>query len=225
MRLRNNKLAVGNEKHKASFRFSQITTGRALRWRQIWGQNYRTYVIGKQQDILFWLYHNCLPTRTRLHRQECKRDGRSSPNCKYCRNTPETTLHVFSACHIATKVWQRYKTIIEGLTKTPFDTVTTIFSLTAIQPKLPPLTIKLLYTLVNYIVTELWQSRNRLEKEGAVPNIELSVKFINYHLRELIHTHYKYALRHNTVQQFKDKFVINAALCYFRRNTLLYHLP
>ena len=79
---------------------------------------------------------------------------------------------------------------------------------------------KLITTLTQIITYEIWQSRNHLKYDKTqLPQATILNK-INYQLRSIIKTHYKYHKIHDTLDTFKELFCINNALAKLEDNKL-----
>ena len=76
-------------------RYWNVDVSKNLPWQQLWQNNYKSYAHGKQQDILFKIMHNCLPTRHQLQKGIQLSKRRLEINCKRY-HTLETTQHIFA---------------------------------------------------------------------------------------------------------------------------------
>ena len=87
-------------------------------------------------------------------------------------------------------------------------------------------TRKLVTTMTEIILKELWTTRNKTEKEGIEPSKERSKNRINKELTDLIKIHYTQSKRTNDFQTFSEKFAIKEAICSLDyHNDLNLHLP
>ena len=85
---------------------------------------------------------------------------------------------------------------------------------------------KLLLTLTELILHELWYSRNKCEKEDIIPNTKRSIQNININMTRTIQAHYRHHKRMNDLKTFEEKFSIDNIICevdYHKRLNL--HLP
>ena len=72
---------------------------------------------------------------------------------------------------------------------------------------------KLILTLTETIINELWRSRNKCDKEGITPSKNRSIKMINKNLGMTIQTHYQQHKLTNDLKTFEEKFAIDKILC------------
>jgi hypothetical protein len=199
-----------------------------ITWESLWLNMYSSYNVGKIRDILYKLVHNCLPTKVRIKKTKDKqsRGGRFNTKCSQCTKVDENTLHIFSRCKHATNVWQMYKPIYTKLLPNqPYiyeQNALTINLQNITNPKIR----KLLLTLTEIILQELWNTRNLCYKEQIQPCKNTSKNRINREMTEIINAHYKYHRLNNTLQTFRQKFTIEGALCSLNyRDKLNLHLP
>ena len=194
---------------------SPILTITSINWKNVWLNMYRSYNVGPIRDILYKLVHNCLPTKVRIKKTKEKQlKGRKfNTKCSQCTKVDENILHIFARCKHACNVWNLYKPIYTKLLPNkPYiyehNALTINLKSQAIKPKIK----KLLLTITEIILQELWQTRNQCYKEGIQPSKETSKNRINKNITRMIRTHYKYHKYNNTINIFKDKFLINQAL-------------
>ena len=110
--------------------------------------------------------------------------------CKYCKKA-ETTLHLFARCKVATKIWKTYQQIYLKLTgQVTFNYEQTVLTINLVGTDINDKQRKLTLTLTNIILQEIWNSRNKFEKENLLPNIERSVKTINSKIRFIVTTYF-----------------------------------
>ena len=135
-------------------------------------------------------------------------------------------MHLFARCRIATKIWKTYQQTYLQLTgQTTFNYEQTVLTLHLVGTDLNDKQRKLTLTLTNIILQEIWNSRNKFEKENLLPNIERSVKTINSKVKYIISTHFSHSTRQKDIEGFKTRFAINTALCEVTQETLRYNLP
>ena len=198
------------------------TFAMSLPWKKLWLLNYNSYLVGKPQDVFFKLMHNCLPTKARLARHS---KNKTKPFCKYCKKS-ENTLHVFARCPIATSIWQTYQPIYEKLIPdSPFRYEKHVLGIPLIQQARDPLLVKLLNTLTQIIVSQLWYSRNCFEKENKPPNIERIIVSINATFQQILNSHFHSLLSQGRLDIFQAKFAISNAICKVENEEIIFSLP
>ena len=186
-----------------------------INWKQVWSNMYISYNVGVIRDILYKLIHNCLPTLVRIKvTEEKKNRGRKfNTKCRQCTKVDETTLHIFAQCKHACNVWKLYQPIFTKLLPgKPFIYEHCALTTNIQSPSLDPKVKKLILTITEIIIQELWQTRNKCYKEGTQPSRVISKNRINKNIKKVIQTHYKYHKQNNTMHIFKRKFLINQAL-------------
>ena len=199
-----------------------------IKWKKIWLNTYNSFNVGPIRDILYKLIHNCLPTKVRIKKTETKklRGGRFCTKCSTCTKVDERTLHVFAQCKHACNVWNTYKAIYTTLLPNkPYIYEHNALTIN-LQHNIPKHTRKLLLTLTEIIVNELWASRDNCYKHKVQPSIIRSKNRINHAVTKLIQTHYRYHKYRNSLPTFANNFTMDQALCSLDCNDdLLLNLP
>ena len=187
-------------------------TQKQLKWGKLWKNVYNSYNIGKTNDILFKILHNCLPTKVRLKKNTNNR-GNYNSTCKTCNKSDETILHIFARCKHARDIWEKYEYIYKKLNpNTPFIYEETTLTIN-LQDNTNEKICKLLLTITEIILLELWYSRNNCEKENIQPNLDRSTKTINRNITTIIETHYKNYKEKKDFKTFEEKFAIEKVIC------------
>ena len=185
---------------------------KTIRWKRIWNNTYTSYNIGKAHDILYKILHNCLPTRTRLKKNKDK-PGNYDTKCQICKRSDETTLHLFARCSFAEEIWKRYQYLYQlFLPNIKFNYEEAALTIN-LQQQMTEKKRKLILTLTETIINELWRSRNKCDKEGITPSRNRSIKMINKNLGMTIQTHYQQHKITNDLKTFEEKFAIDKILC------------
>ena len=198
--------------------------GKQLPWDRQWAHNYQSYVPGRTQDILYKVMHNCLPTGERLQKGQKRARGKFDIKCKTCHRL-ETTLHIFTKCPHARKIWAHYSTVYATLQPGTPLTPEHIFLTTHLtQVGLSIHTKKLLLTLTTYILSELWDSRNRHKFENHPHDFVRSVTRISGNMCSIIKIWYNYCKKSDTLPFFTERFV-NHAVCTVNAGRLILLLP
>ena len=169
----------------------------------------------------------CLPKYVLKNKRKQLKGRKFNTKCSQCTKVDENILHIFARCKHACNVWTLYKPIYTKLLPNkPYiyehNALTINLKSQTVKPKIK----KLLLTITEIILQELWQTRNQCYKEGIQPSKETSKNRINKNITRMIRTHYKYHKYNNTLRKFKDKFLINQALGDLDyHNELNLHLP
>ena len=200
------------------------TFRKQIPWQRLWRHNYASFATGTAHDVLYKIMHNCHATKVRIFKN-MREKGNLTDKCKYCKKA-ETTLHLFARCTIATKIWKTYQQTYLLLTgQTTFNYEETVLTINLLGTDITDKQRKMTLTLTNIILQELWNSRNKFEKENLLPNIERSVKTINAKMEFIIKTHYNDFVRQRRIEDFKTEFAINNALCEINQGNLKFNLP
>ena len=196
--------------------------GKTITWKKVWKHVYASYNVGTTNDILYKILHNCLPTRTRMKMNRDKKDTDYSTKCKTCHKGDETTLHIFARCKHAADIWRAYRYLYQQyLPDIKFVYEEAVLTLN-LQERVQEKKKKLIITITEIIIMELWNSRNKNEKENITPNRERSIKRINKKLTNIVTAHYQEYKWRNDVKGFEDKFAIDKVLCEIDYHQKLY---
>ena len=201
------------------------TFSRILPWPELWRNTFASYATGKPHDLLFKIFHNCLPTGVRLQRNLA---GRTyyHPMCSSCPQIRESILHIFASCTHSARVWRHYAPVYALLQPAyPFHIPALVLTLNTVDPPPPPLHCKLLLTVSTYILAELWTCRNRMKYDHVLPNFRRSVSQISYNVEFCVRAHFQHHLAHHSLNVFEEKFCIANALCYVRGRHLVFTIP
>ena len=144
-----------------------------------------------------------------------------NPKCNYCQKT-ETNLHLFTECHRIDKVWTYYQTYLTKLTGQKNSPQQHILTLSA--NKQSKHTTKLILTIVQIIIYEIWTSRNNLKYDKTVIPQDTIINKRNAQLRNIIRTHYKYHKLNETLNIFQELFCIKQVVAKLDNNLLVMQL-
>ena len=182
-------------------------------WKKIWKHTFESFCVGKPNDVLYKVLHNCLPTKVRMKKNRKNTDNYDM-TCKLCRTHDETTLHIFAKCQHAQEIWRKYQDIYQRLLpRTKFCYEEAALTVNLQDIKQPSPTSKLVLTITTIILYQLWNSRNKYEKEDIIPDIDRSITTINNNLKQIIVTHYRHNKLNNTLSTFIKGFCIKNILC------------
>lgn len=199
-----------------------------LKWEQLWGNTYKSYNVGPIRDYLYKILHNSLPSKVRIKKtEEKKRPGRKfNVTCSVCNRAAETLLHLFAECQHAKNIWRMYKPIYTKLLPNrPYIYEHNVLTKN-VQHKMCPKRRKLIITITEIILEEIWKTRNKAWKEGIEPRKEISKNRINRNITYLLKTHYKENCNNNNIDKFKSNFSMVQALCSVdEQQRLEIHLP
>ena len=199
------------------------TYNKTLPWQDLWKNTYQSYLPGGVDDTLYRILHHSYPVATRTHNPR----QRQSTACKFCRVSnkthQESMIHVFAKCAFACSIWIHYKHIYHKLHVIPFvyeDTILTLNHTTKHNP-----TKKLLLTITSLILYELWHARNEFKYENIYPNTGRTKRRIKTQLANLLKTHFRKHKKENTLDSFRDKFLIQEALGKLDQDNLILTIP
>ena len=200
-----------------------ITLQKNITWKKLWVHNYSSYAVGTMGNVLFKIMHNCLPTRVRLKKQELKRNRNYQATCKYC-SLDETTMHIMADCKLANVVWDNYEPVYNKIIpEVNFDKRAAVLTYNLLNAA--KWAKKLLLTLTTIILFELWNSRNKFEKENTIPNLSKSIKIINANMNSIVKAHFEQLKAQNNLDLFETKFAIKSGVCELRQGILKHVLP
>ena len=184
---------------------------KVLPWKRIWERSFNSHAQGPSQNTPWRLLHDSLPTLEKVKNWK-KNRGRGCTSCKTC-NLSENTLHPFLFCKKARTVWTAFRKIYETLLpQKKFNIVHSIFYINIeTLPQHSPLA-KLVTTITNVIITELWRSRNLREKENKSETGTKVIENIKREIKYICKMKYNKYARENEVEKFHKTFSINNAI-------------
>ena len=120
------------------------------------------------------------------------------------------------------KIWTYLQPYYRQLTKrnhTPQQHLLTLTSNNKLKSnKLK--TKKLILTLTNIIIYEIWILRNNLRYDKIQLTQDTIITKIKTQLQNILHTHYKVNKLNRTITKFKQLFCINNAIVTIQNNSL-----
>ena len=184
--------------------------GNTLHWKKLWKHTYASYNIGKTPDTLFLVLHNRIQTRVK-----CK--GRRlgyNVTCKICNTHDETTMHMVAECSHACDLWEAFKTIYTRLLpNSPYIPHEVALTANLQHLDFRDKKSKLLRTVSEIILHEIWSARCKYEHENIPPNINRSIQSVVTSLEKIIKTHYGHHSQQKTLHKFKNNFSIDNVIC------------
>ena len=81
-------------------------------------------------------------------------------------------------------------------------------------------TTKLILTIIQIILYEIWTTRNNYKYDKTQISQDIIKTKINTRIRNIIQTYYKYHKLNGTLNIFQELFCINKALAKIENNTL-----
>ena len=188
-----------------------VTFQSALPWKTLWSHTYVSYLKGRVDDTLFRILHHSYPTGVSM--QSSRQRSPINPYCKYCQNSRkqirETLLHIFARCSFAKQLWTVYKPCFTAFQPDVlFQYERTVLTLNLTDGTVPFPLKRLIITLTNLILTELWTVRNKYRYDRLYPNLARSCHTVNSHLKFLLNTQYERHLCDDTLPLFTDRFLI-----------------
>ena len=197
------------------------TFQKILPWKRIWECSFNSYAQGPSQNTSWRLLHDSLPTLEKLKNWK-KNRGRGDMLCKTC-NLTENTLHPFLFCKKARTVWKSFKKLYETLIpEKNFNAVHAIFYKNIEDLSKNDLKAKLVTTITNTIITELWRSRNMRLKENKSETAAKVIENIKREIKYICKMKYNKYERENEVEKFHKTFSINNALIHANNPSLVF---
>ena len=167
-------------------------------------------------DLHFKILDYSIKTNEYMHK--CTDDVK--PSSDYCRQI-ENNVHLFITCPRIKKIWTDYHTIPTKLTNIQNKSEEHILMLSTTNQNKP--TTKLLLTIIQIILYEIWTTRNNYKYDKTqIPQDTIRNK-INTRIRNIIQIHYKYHKTNGSITILKELFSINNALAKIEKNKL--HIP
>ena len=125
--------------------------------------------------------------KTNHYTYKCSRDKSNlTPNCDYC-NEPEDILHLFIKCNRIKMLWNSYDKYCKKLTGNTTAPEHHILTLSSNNKN--KRIKKLILTLTQAIMFEIWQSRNNNKYDKTLLTQETIINKINAQLKNILQTH------------------------------------
>ena len=185
-----------------------------INFEKIWKNTYKSYGQAFTKDLHYRLLHYSI--KTNKYMNKCSTD--INPQCDHCEE-PEDNLHLFIQCIRIRNIWKHYQTILTKLTGknyTPQQHILTLNTLTTNKN-----TTKLIITIIQIIIYEIWQSRNNYKFENKLLPQQTIINKINAQLNSILLLHYKKHKVQDTLQIFHQQFCINDAIAKLQNKTLI----
>ena len=139
------------------------------------------------------------------------------PNCDYCKQI-ENNIHLFITCPRIKQIWTDYQPVLTKFTNIQNKPEEHILTLSTANQN--ESTTKLLLTITQVILYEIWTTRNNYKYDKTeIPQDIIRTK-INTRIQNIIQIHYKYHKTNGTINIFKELFCINKALAKVENNKL-----
>ena len=184
-----------------------------LDFQKIWKNIYVSYAEPFCTDLHYKILHYSTKTNEYMH----KCTYHIKPNCDYCKQI-EDNIHLFHKCPRISRIWTNYQPTLTKLTNTQNEPEQHILTLSTINQN--KLTTKLLLTIIQIILYEIWTARNNYKYDNTQISQDIIKTKINTRIQNIIHTHYKYHKINSTLNTFKEIFCINNAIAKIENNTL-----
>ena len=176
-----------------------------LDFQKIWKNPYISYAEPFCADLHFKILHYSIKTNEYMHK--CTRDVK--PNCDYYRQI-ENNIHLFITCPRIRQIWTGYQPILTKLTNIQNKPEEHILTLSTANQN--ESTTKLLLTITQIILYEIWKTRNNYKYDKTQIPQDIIRNKINTRIWNIIQIHYKYHKTNGTINIFKELFCINNAL-------------
>ena len=140
-----------------------------------------------------------------------------NPYRNYCHKT-EDNLPLFTTCSRIQNIWKYFQPIYNKLAKkahTPQEHILTLSS-----NNLNSNNNKLVLTLTQIIIYEIWQARNNLKYDNSQLTQKTIINKIITQIQAILNTHYNHHKEQDTLDQFDASFCINRAIAILNGNKL-----
>ena len=152
---------------------------------KIWTYTYFSYSQPYAKDLLYKFLHYAIQTNNFIF--SISRDKTDlSPNCDHCKIT-EDNIHLFTTCNRIKKIWTYFKPTYRKLTKRKQTPQEHIFTLSA--NNLNSKNKKLILTITQIIMYEIWTSRNNMKYDKTQLPQETIITKILTQLRNILTVH------------------------------------
>lgn len=153
------------------------TLGRALNWKRIWTRTYQSLHTSHHLDTFYKFLHNAHASGQRTDNSR----GRYHRDCRRC-NVFETPLHIFAECPFAYEVWNTYAHTLQTLHNRSLDLQEVLFP---VRMPTDRHKARLILTLTNIIIHELWRARCAQHHERTPTDAATSTANINANIRRI----------------------------------------
>ena len=141
-----------------------------------------------------------------------------NPKCNYCQNL-EYNLHLFTEWQRIDKIWAYYRTHLTKLTGKKNSPKQHLLTVSA--NKHNKNITKLILTIVQIILYEIWTWRNNHKYDKTLISQDTIINKRNPQIRNITHTHYKYHKLNETLNIFQELFYIKEAIAKLENNLLI----
>ena len=179
-----------------------------LNFKNIWANTYFSYTQPYAKDLLYKFLHYAIKTNNFVFTISRDKTG-LTPTCDYC-NIKEDNTHLFTTCTRVKKIWKYFQPTYEKLTKKQYTPLQHIFTLST--NNLNSKNKKLILTLTQLIMYEIWTSRNDLKYDKTQLSQETIITKILTQIRNILTAHYKLHKLNETLPTFQKLFCINNAI-------------
>ena len=176
-----------------------------LNFKNIWTNTYFSYTQPYAKDLLYKFLHYAIKTNNFVFTISRDKTG-LTPTCNYC-NTKEDNIHLFTTCTRVKKIWKYFQPTNEKLTKKQYTPRQHIVTLST--NNLNSKNKKLIITLTQLIMYEIWTSRNNLNYDKTQLSQETIITKILTQIRNILTAHYKLHKLNQTLPTFQKLFCIN----------------
>ena len=155
--------------------------------KNIWTNTYFSYTQPYAKDLLYKFLQYATKTNKFVFTISRDKTG-LTPTCDYC-NIKEDNIHLFTTCTRVKKIWKYFQPTYEKLTKQQYTPQQHMFTLSAIN--LNSKNKKLILTLTQLIMYEIWTYRNNIKYDKIQLSQETIITKILTQLLNIITAHYK----------------------------------
>lgn len=152
---------------------------------KIWTNTYYSHSQPHTSDLLYQLRHHV--TMTNSYKYKISRDKKNlPPKCDFWNMTGHN-LHVLTKCNRIQNIWKHYHAIYQKLTKQQHTSQQHILTLSSNNTSSK--CKKLILTLAQIIIYEIWQTRNNLKYDNVQLSQNAIIKKINSQIKLILNTH------------------------------------
>ena len=144
-----------------------------------------------------------------------------NPKCNYCQHV-ENNIHLFTECPRINKIWAHYQPYLTKMTGNKNSPQQHILTLSV--RKQNKHTTKLILTIIQIIIHEIWTTRNNPKYDKTLIPQHTIINKINAQIRNITNIHCKYHKLNEALNIFQDSFCIKQAIAKIENNLLIMQL-
>ena len=186
-----------------------------LDFQKIWKNTYFSYTQPYAKDLLYKFLRYATKTNSYVFNISRDKTGLTSI-CDHC-HIKEDNIHLFTTCTRVKKIWKYFQPTYQKLIKRQHTLQQRTSTLSA--NNLNSKNKKLILTLTQLIMYEIWKSRNNIKYDKIQLPQETIIKILT-ELQNILTAHYKLHKLNETLPAFQELFCINNALANIHNGKL-----